>query len=1032
MSQYPPGIYEQLVTDAVEEALAEIGTRWIIKRDALRPEEAPDRIALHLGMLIKGVVARLEGSTRVPTAIALARTIVDQLATDGDERDGKQRPHVQASVLRALLGRLPNGDAENLVEPATPLLDTTLLTNAPGEPHIGFQLKTEIPSADRIDVLMAFVRTSGIKPLEENLRRHCERGRTLRLITTTYTGSTELQALKRLRDLGANIRVSYDQSNTRLHAKAWLFHRETGFSTAFIGSSNLTHSAQITGMEWNLRVSGARNPDVIDKFSAVFESYWNDADFLPFDEAQFRMLTQRESDQSPGFMVPPTEIRLEPFQARLLELIALSREAGHQRNLLVAATGTGKTVMAAMDYVRLRSKMKRARLLFVAHREEILKQSIATFRHALREPAFGELWVGGKSPQVFEHVFASIMSISVAGLEHLAPDHFDVVIVDEFHHAAASTYDALLNHLKPLQLLGLTATPERGDGRPILQWFDGRIAAELRLWDAIDQQRLVPFSYFGVADGTDLTEVPWYRGRGYDPKVLERVVTADDVLARRVMARVAEYVPNPDSMRAIGFCVSVGHAHFMARNFSAAGIPSAAVTANSENDVRKDSLKELSEGNIRVLFAVDLFNEGVDIPPVDTLLLLRPTDSATIFLQQLGRGLRLHPGKTVCTVLDFVANHRKEFRFQNRLGSLLRGGRKSLIEQVEAGFPFLPAGCHMQLDRIASEIVLRNLKEAVPSQWASKVVELRRVAALRGPRIRLAEFLEESGLDLPDVYTGNKCWSSLRESAGLSTLASGPNEHVLRRGLGRLLHVDSKDRIDAMARWARNPQAIQSLADWSLSERRLLHMMLAVVVWRVVPKGASLQEMAQELARHPQVLAEVGELAAVLDRNRTHLHEPWLSRPAIPLRIHARYSRSEVMAAMGQASTAGVGLSQSGVEWFQQEQTDVFFVTLDKSGSRFSPTTRYRDYAISRTLFHWESQAKTREDSPTGLRYRKHKEQGSHVLLFIRQSPDDRAFWFVGPANYVSHKGERPMAIEWRLEHELPGDLYVEFAAAVA
>ncbi len=350
---------------------------------------------------------------------------------------------------------------------------------------------------------MAFIRRSGIAPLLDTLRGHCQSGRELRVLTTTYTGSTEGRALDALRDLGADIRVSYDMSTTRLHAKAWLFHRRSGFSTAYIGSSNLTYSAQISGLEWNVRVSGARNPDVIDKVAAVFESYWNSGDFVPYDAATFAAETAR-STSGPVVMFSPIELRPEPFQERLLEQIALAREQGHHRNLLVSATGTGKTVMAALDYARLREALQRSRLLFVAHREEILEQSLATFRHCLRDHAFGELWVGGQRPRQFDHVFASIQSLNAAGFGSLEPGHFDVVIVDEFHHAAAPSYRALLEHVKPTELLGLTATPERSDGLPLLNWFDNRIAAELRLWDAIDQQRLSPFVYYGIHDGLDL------------------------------------------------------------------------------------------------------------------------------------------------------------------------------------------------------------------------------------------------------------------------------------------------------------------------------------------------------------------------------------------------------------------------------------------------------------------------------------------------------------------------------------------------
>ena len=367
-------------------------------------------------------------------------------------------------------------------------------------------------------------------------------------------------------------------------------------------------------------------------------------------------------------------------------------------------------------------------MLFVAHRKEILEQSLKTFRHALREHSFGELWVDGHRPADFEHVFASIQSLSASGLRDLDPHRFDIVIIDEFHHAAASSYTALLEHITPVELLGLTATPERSDGLPLLQWFDNRIAAELRLWDAIDQQRLSPFSYFGIHDGLDLREIPWRRGRGYDTEALTNLLTGTDASARHVVKELDRRVDDLARMRALGFCVSVEHARFMARVFNEAGIRSQAVWADTPSAERQHALDDLAARRINVLFSVDLFNEGVDVPVVDALLLLRPTDSPTLFLQQLGRGLRKSYGKRQCTVLDFVGHHRKEFRFDRRFRALLGGSRRDLQREIEQGFPFLPAGCHMELDKVAQEIVLENIRQAVPSKWSRKVEELRAMA----------------------------------------------------------------------------------------------------------------------------------------------------------------------------------------------------------------------------------------------------------------------------------------------------------------
>jgi len=1030
MSNTKPGLYDTLITEALSETIARLDRSLVPIKGELRAAEAPDRISLHISRLVARAIATVDEKERAKAGLALARHLVTEIHKAVDQAEIHLEQLIETGgVLQAIARRNPDGTPEAVAGPLIPLLDTTLLTNAPGEPRVGSQLVTEIESADSICVVMAFIRYSGLRPLIEVLRKHCAAGRSLRVLTTVYTGSTEARALDALVELGATVRVSYDVTGTRLHAKGWMFGRHSGFTTAYIGSSNLTHSAQHDGLEWNVRISGARNPSVIEKLCAVFESYWSSSDFEPYVRSEFEERLKAGSSKDNSLALSPIELLPQPFQERLLEQIEVSRQLGHHRNLLVAATGTGKTVMAAIDYVHLRARLPRSRLLFVAHREEILQKSLQTFRIALRDHAFGELWVRGKRPSSFEHVFASIQSLSAAGLADLSADHFDVVIVDEFHHAAAKSYTSLLAHVRPLELLGLTATPERADGLPILHWFDNRIAAELRLWDAIEQHRLCPFSYYGIHDGVDLRDVAWRRGRGYDVDELTNVLTADDARAHLIAKQLSEHVADLSMIRALGFCVSVKHAEFMARAFNRIDIPSVAVSGETDPSLRVQALKDLAAGRIKVVFSVDLFNEGVDVPNVDTLLLLRPTESATLFLQQLGRGLRKHPYKSACTVLDFVGQHRKEFRFDQRLRALLGGSRADVIDQVENGFPFLPAGCHMQLDRVASDIVLESLKRAIPSRWAAKVAELRSMRR-EMPEVSLEQYLERSGLDLGDIYDSNHSWSELREAAGLAVAAAGPNDDQLRRACGRMLHIDDLNRIDNFQKFlSSGPPDIDAL---SVHDQRVLRMLVASLAGTVVGRSATLEAATGLLWQHPQVIAELKEVLQVLRHGVNHVHQPLAEKVEVPLRVHARYTRVEILSAFGLGDAAVPPEWREGVRFVRDASTDLFVFTLDKTAGQFSPTTRYKDYAISRDLIHWESQSTVRESSETGRRYQTHEAMGSSILLFARLRSDERAFWFLGPATYVSHTGELPMAITWRLRHPLPGDLFAQFAAAVA
>ena len=428
---------------------------------------------------------------------------------------------------------------------------------------------------------------------------------------------------------------------------------------------------------------------------------------------------------------------------------------------------------------------------------------------------------------------------------------------------------------------------------------------------------------------------------------------------------------------------------------------------------------------------MDVFNEGVDIPKVNTLLLLRPTESATIFIQQLGRGLRRATDKTTCLVLDFVGQHRKEYRFDKRLGALLGGTRKDLERQVEQGFPYLPSGCYMELDAVAQQTILKSLKSAIPSGRKALVKELKTLTA-RFNDVSLALFLEHTGLELEDVYKGggDNSWSALCEDAGISTLPPGPKERTLRAAIGRMLHIDDYERIDQFTRWvsASQPPPLSLLVE---RKQRLLRMLIAPLLNELKDNDMSMTQAVDLVWQHPQVLKELQELLPLLRTRVNHKHLAYDLNGPVPLQIYARYTRIELLAAFGEGDKALTPTWREGVKWSKANQTDVLVFTLSKTPGRFSPTTMYRDYAINQTLIHWESQSGTTEASPTGRRYVNQKQQSTNIALFARETSDDRAFWCLGKANYVSHEGERPMAIKWQLEHRLPGDLYSAFVAAV-
>ncbi len=944
-------------------------------------------------------------------------------------------PPEELRSIRHSIG-LPTNDTE-IPRPGIPLSTSALLVNGRDEHNIGHELRRELASADAVDLICAFIRWQGLRLLEGELKRLCDAKKPLRVLTTVYCGATEARALDALVEWGADVKVSYDIQRTRLHAKAWLFRRDTGFSTAYIGSSNLSASALLDGLEWNVRLSAVENPHVLDRFAAAFESYWQDPEFEKYSHAErprFERAVRRQTSD-PAEQLVGLDLEPYPFQRDILAKLEAERVLHNGwKNLVVAATGTGKTVIAALDYRRVRKQWGEARLLFVAHRKEILTQSRSVFRTAMRDGSFGERWVDGERPVDGQHVFASIQTLAQADLDRLPPDAFDVVIVDEVHHAEAPTYERLLHHLRPRLLLGLTATPERADGQTILPWFDGRIAAELRLWTALERQLLAPFQYFGIHDDADLSSLRWTRG-GYQTSDLENVYVFSRESARRRVAMIIEAlqrkVDDPHTMRALGFCVGVEHARFMAEQFAMAGIRAVAVVGTTERDAREAALRD---GRVNVIFTVDLFNEGVDVPQVDTILFLRPTESATVFLQQLGRGLRRTEGKTCCTVLDFIGKPHRRFRFDLRFRALLGGTRRTVDRQIAEGFPVLPAGCAIDLDRDSRGIVLTNLRESLGTGVARLVEALKECAADLGRAPTLTEYLQHAALDLSDLYRkvsgGWLGWTRLQREAGI--LGNVAEDPVLTAGIAlRMLHVDDLDRLTLYRQLLASPVPPDVAAH---DPRRLA--MLHFSLWGKDGKSFGIAEGLDRLWRNAHVVAELRQLLDVLDDRTDHVTYPL--DVDVPLCAHASYTQAEILTAFGRNVPGESWYQhQAGVLFDEPTRCDLFFVTTQKSERDYSPTTMYRDYALSPELFHWESQSATTADSDVGRRYQRHRELGTHVLLFVRKkNADDRGvappYVCLGLAEYVRHEGERPMAITWRLRRPMPPAFFVATRLAAA
>ena len=1035
------GLYESLLTNDLVSAIQAYG---FSSTEKVEGEDLDQHL---LRVIAAALVEKFSATKSIESKISFANEVLALTGSNVRVLDG-----AQAEILLALVFDPLKGHGHLDGRPALPLSSSGLLTNNSVGLNVGSQLRKELPSADRVNVLMSFVKKAGIAHIENQLRQLLDRGVEVRLITTVYMGATDADALDRLvSELGVKVKVSYDTKTTRLHAKAWLIERNSGFSTAFVGSSNLSDPALSSGLEWNVRLSQVSSPDVIREFKSSFDAYWNSEEFKEYVPSRDRTLLEDAlqlanptSTRSDVYFVPNLDVEPRIHQCKMLEDLQYSRETlGLHKNLIVAATGTGKTVLAALDYKSLlTSGAARPKLLFVAHRQEILNQALATYRAVLKDGEFGEVYVDGKKPKHWNHVFASVQSLNSTDIQNFAPDAFDVVVIDEFHHATAPTYARIIDHLKPKELLALTATPERADGSKVQDvHFDGRIASELRLWDAMEQGLLAPFEYFGIGESKDVvdySQVEWSGGK-YKTSALSSALTGNDLRDFLLLREMKSKIENPHAMRALFFCVDQDHAYYVAKMLNEkAGIKAVAVTDKTSTDDRKAAQRDLMSGEIQAISSVDVFNEGVDLPQVDTVVMLRPTESPVVFLQQLGRGLRTAKGKQSVTVLDFIGAHRGEYRLDRKLGSLLGKFRGELKEQVETGFPNIPSGINISLDKIAQDYVLENLKTQLG--WGSKklAIEAKRIGTLD-----LAEFLTKSGLELSEVLSKSS-WLKIVHEAGLLTHEVEEIDDWLAKKSSRLQHLDDSLRLANY----RN-LLVHGLGDWATlgeAEKRFASMLF----WNLFPDAkkmdgsefTSINQGLDFLRNRPLVVDEYLRVMGVAEgaMHRTTFDVSFKNAD-IPVRAHAHYTRDELLGAFGWARLEANPLNgsgqatrrakghQVGVEYFEAFDADLFFVNLVKEESKFSVTTRYKDFALTRDIFCWDSQSNESVEGKNGKRYVNQGNTKHDVFLVMRERSNGGTFMALGLADYLSHEGSKPISLKWKLRQPLDAETFMGAAA---
>lgn len=1018
------GVYENLITNELQQDMQQtLGDGFVCKKEEIDEAESPSMLAEHVNKIIKNRLS--DENLSAEERVSFVNRLIDFLGEDKENEIVDNKQMLAAVVSTQEEARL-KATHQDVVRPLTGFRISNLFTGGQSKVPMDAEIERDIESADSISLIVSFLKLSGLNLIYDKLRKFCENSQhRLRIITTTYCGVTEVKAVERLAQLpNTEIRISYNTKIERLHAKSYIFERNSGFSTAYIGSSNLSKSAQTDGLEWNIRVTNVENPHIIKTALATFSLYWNSKNFEDFKDGGVEKLykeLQKErmlKDRATNILVKYTIL---PHQKQILDKLITVRENGIKRNLIVAATGTGKTVISAFDY-KLFAEVHpgRHRILFIAHRKEILEQAQGTYRSVLQNANFSELWVGQQKPvNGIDHLFISIQTFNSKYEEifgTLPADYYDYIVIDEAHHLVADSYRKVLTHFTPKLLVGLTATPERMDGVSLLPDFDNQISAEIRLPIALDEGLLTPFQYLCISDNTDLRDEDLMQGNKYiATKLTERLCNKERV--GLIIDKLRYYLPDETKCKALGFCATKEHARFMTEQFNNYGLKADYLTSDRDGE-REKLNRQLAKGEINYLFVVDIFNEGVDIPEVDTVLFLRPTESLTIFLQQLGRGLRLYPGKLLLTVFDFVAQLNQKYDFTSRFRSLMIRKDKSVVEQVKNGFTLLPHGCSIHMEEKAQQYVLENIKAAVYNKR-------RLVQELRGydhvPTIK--EFIDNNGQDVRILYKGNNCWSNLKREAGLCTYENDEFTRRFEKGISNLIHVNSVAYLHFIKKILANLDTIQ-LHD---EREKTFGIMLYYTLYldRISKLGFdSIEEGLAQFRNYPLFVSEVKELTHYLLANIDIKTFSVGEGLPIALEQYGCYTREEVFAIFGR-QTADKKMQGSVVGAFNIKElnTELFFVTLNKSDKDFSASTMYDDYVVSENQFHWKSQ-NTDTHAGRGKRFVEQAINKKKFLLFVREYKYDGfgntcPFYCFGLIDYISSRDDKPMSIDWRMRQPI-------------
>ena len=931
-----------------------------------------------------------------------------------------------------------------------------------GEDALHAHLRPLIDRARAVDLSVSFLMTSGVRLILPHLRDLLDRGGQLRLLTGDYLGVTEPAALRLITDLEGERQLHvFQAAQIPFHPKAWMFTFAGDGGALIVGSSNLSRSALTDGIEWNLRHVDPVDPAPLLAARAAFEALLARSEVTELTPAWIDAYEERRIAPPPAITGAPVETpETAPIphevQAEALAALRATRAKGYGAGLVVLATGLGKTFLAAFDSATA------ARILFVAHREEILTQAMAAFR-AVRPRARLGRYSGEEKDAEADIVFASVQTLSGnAHLTRFEPRAFDYIVVDEFHHAAAATYRRIIDHFQPGFLLGLTATPDRTDGGDLLGLCEENLVYECDLWSGIDRGLLAPFHYFGVPDPVEYAQIPWRSGRFEEAALTEAVAT--QARAENALEQLAKR----GGKKTIGFCVSRRHADFMAHCAQGRGRRAVAVHSGDTSAPRASALKALEDGDLDIVFAVDMFNEGVDVPSIDTVMMLRPTESPVIWLQQLGRGLRRSAKKTHLAVIDYIGNHRiflTKFRTLLKLGAG-DGALRLALERLNDKLIQFPAGCEVTYDLQALDILRSLIRQ--PRDGEELAAFYRDFRERHGTRPTASE-VQHAGFnpartghagwlgfvaDMGDMSEAQRAaWTAHRallDEIETTRMTRSYKMLVIRAMIeaqafpGQIALTDMVERVARLAR--RNPQITADLSVDPNDTHRLRAVLmqqplkiLAETEWFHLGPGTfettfaeaentALAELASELVdwrlvRYLQardVVYEMPEVASLAEAAEEAA--PQLIDPTKSLTLWQEYQRDQIAPHFG--ALFNTGSWNAGIVVLTGMRAMILLVTMDKGS--MSVGGHYADQFASPTRFVWQTQTSTRRDDRRG-QILSGAEPGWTVHLFLRKSKlrDGRAapFRYAGTVRFAGWEGEAPITVQWDLAEPVPKHL---------